>query len=238
MLFRNEEILVEAEYLKYFIGKQNVLERVLKLILQIISSSKSKSGEHHKYSVQLLAGINLKGFISANDRLKKGYFSDCEAIFKKNIESLLAQAYLFEHPDEAKKWCLNQIKIGDIEEGSRLEMAKKLDKINQEKDIFPTDMENFFEKFFYEVGYRNANHVAHLDFEIVHREMGLKVEDPTKFATTLILGPNFDKKLVETTLNRLIMFSMFQATLLKKMLKHRPYKEYRSTFIEVKRLFK
>lgn len=223
-MFNAEETLVRNKFLETFSKEAKLFNDLLQLYEKLIYKVSTPPEEHNKYCAALLAGLNLKSFSSAFDRLSKGYLSDSEVIFKKILESFLAEVYFYEHLDKAKEW--TQGKKIDSLEANRKEIARILDKINKEKNIFPTDFPNFFEEYIYGVGYANSNKVAHLDFEFVHQELGLE-NDPKLFATTLVVGPKYDKEFMKVILNRLTMFCMFQITYLKETfnISFDPYKD-------------
>lgn len=223
-MFTSEETIIKDKFLQTFPTEVKLLTNLLTLYEELMYKVITPPEEQNKYCAALLAGLNLKSFASALDRLSKGYLSDSEVIFKKILESFLAEVYFYEHKTKAKEW-INGKRIEKLE-SSRKELARILDKINKEKNIFPTDFPNFFEEYIYNVGYVNSNKVAHLDFDFVHQELGLE-DDPKLFATTLIVGPKYDKEFMRINLNRLIMFCMFQITYLKETFKisYDPYKE-------------
>lgn len=223
-MFDSEEELVKNTFLETFPKEAELFNDLLQLYEQLIYKVKTPPEEFNKYCAALLAGLNLKSFSSAFDRLSKGYLNDSETIFKKILESFLAEVYFYEHLEKAKEW--TEGTPIDKLENSRKKIARVLDKINKEKNIFPTDFPNFFEEYIYGVGYSNSNKVAHLDFELVHQELGLE-NDPKLFATTLVVGPKYDKEFMKVILNRLIMFCMFQITYLKETfnISYNPYKD-------------
>ncbi len=98
---------------------------------------------YNTYACIILFGLNFKSLTSAFDRLSKGYLSDSEAIFKKTLESLLSAMYFNEKPLTAKQWIKGK-SINKLTQ-SRKSIAQALDKINNEKHIFPTDYPTLFE---------------------------------------------------------------------------------------------
>lgn len=233
-MFYKEEILVRKNFLKHLKHKSNLILKCLKLFESALYSTKTPPEHHNEYCSAILAGHNLKSLSSAYDRLSKGYISDAETILKRVLEGLLAQIYFYENNDKAKEW----IKGTRIEklEINRKEIAKKLDEINLAKHIFPTDYKKFFEEYIYGVGYSNSNKIAHLDFEYVHREIGLD-NDPRYYSTTLVIGPKYDLQFMEATLNRIIMFSMFQLSYFKSAFKIPDNRSYKILFSKFKKVF-
>lgn len=213
MIFEKDENLVSQRFSETFVDKIKLFAEELDLLANIISTSRTKVDEFNKYSVLLLAGLNLKGLIGAYDRLSKGYLADCETLFKRVIEALMAQIYLDVNTNEAKEWCNNKLKLGSLEK-DRYKLAKKLDELNKEHKFFKTNMDDFFTEEIYRVGYKNACSIAHMDFESVHTEMGAETGDPTKFATILMLCPSYNENFMKISLNRLVMFTLFQTTYL------------------------
>lgn len=236
MIFDNEEKLVNEQFVSKFGENIKLLNEELELLSDIVITSRTKDDAFNKYALVMLAGLNLKGIIGAYDRLNKGYLADSETLFKRVIEGLLAEVYLDNNPEEAKKWCSNEIKLSKLE-NNRENLAKKLDELNKTKQFFKTDMEDFFQEYIYKVGYRNANSVAHMDFESVHTEMGRESGDPTKFAHTLILGPNFNESFMRISLNRLIMFTMFQISYLSDATNYNDKIRVNTVFNKVYKLF-
>lgn len=231
-MFTKEEELVKTEFRRSFGSDADLLIEILKLFEILLLKTKTSLNEYNKYAAVILAGLNLKSIYSALDRLSKGYLSDSEAIFKKFIESFLAEVYLYEHTDKAKEWVegTNLDRLGL----NRREMAQALDRINEQRHIFPTDYPNFFEEYIYKVGYTNSNKVAHLDFDFVHKELGLE-DDPAKFATTLVIGPKYDQAFMKTVILRLLMFTMFQVSYLKETFKLSYDNEHKSLLDSVVR---
>lgn len=215
-MFEKEEKLVFDEYQKICSDEYLLILDACRLLENLIYQIKVPSENFGQYSCMILAGLNLKSINSAIDRLSKGYISDSEAIFKKFIESFLISVFLYEHPDKAELW----IKGAKIEKLgiNRRDMSRKLDSINSDKRIFPTDYPNFFESYIYEVGYVNSNKIAHLDFDFVHKELGLE-DDPKFYATTLVVGPRFHNELMKIVSLRIMMFAMFQTSYLKETFK-------------------
>lgn len=236
MLFDREEKLVSERFLETFSAKTDILNEELVLLSKVLENSRAKPEEFNKYSLIMLAGLNLKGSLGAYDRLSKGYISDSETLFKRVIESLLAQIHLDNTPSDALKWCQNQISLGSLNK-NRYELAKMLDQTNKQQQFFKTDMANFFVEEIYNVGYKNACSVAHMDFERVHDEMGLESGDASKYAHTLILGPNFNKSFMEITLNRLVMFTLFQLTYLADSVGYTDKEAVTNVFKKVMSLF-
>lgn len=233
-MFYKEELLVKREFKRSFNNKSNLLFKCLKIFESALFSTKTPPEKFNEYSTVILAGHNLKSLYSSYDRLSKGYISDAETILKRVLESLLAQIYFFENNNKAKDW-IKGSKIDKLEVNRR-EIAKKLDKINSEKRIFPTDHNKFFEEYVYEVGYTNSNKVAHLDFDKVHREIGLD-NNPKYYSTTLVVGPKYDSQFMETVLNRIVMFSMFQLSYFKSAFKISDNRSYRILFSKFKKVF-
>jgi len=236
MIFAHEEKLVNEEFTSTFKDKIEILNEELLLLSEVIGSSRTKADEFNKYALVMLAGLNLKGIIGAYDRLNKGYLADSETLFKRVIEGLLAQVYLDNNPEDAKKWCNSQIKLSKFEH-DRENLAKKLDELNKTRKFFKTDMEDFFQEEIYRVGYRTACSVAHMEFENVHTEMGQDSGDPTKFATIFVLGPNWNKGFMEISLNRLVMFTMFQISYLADATFYSDKTKVHSVFKKVISLF-
>ncbi len=85
--------------------------------------------------------------------------------------------------------------------------------------------------------YKQANRLAHHDFDLVHEEMGLDNSNPQQFATTMVLGPKFDQYIMKTTLFRLTMFSMFLTTMLLKVTDSSENESYKKVFRQVTDLF-
>lgn len=233
-MFYKEEVLVRKEFLAHLKSKTNLLLKSLKIFETFLFTTKTPPDQYNKYCTVILAGHNLKSLYSAYDRLSKGYIGDAETILKRVLESLLAQVYFYENNDKAKSW-INGTKIDKLEINRR-EIAKKLDGIGLQKQIFPTDYNNFFEEYVYNIGYANSNKIAHLDFEYVHREIGLD-DDPKHFATTLVVGPKYDFKFMEITLNRLFMFSMFQLSYFKLAFEIPDSRSYKILFTKMKKSF-
>ncbi len=232
-MFNNEENLVLSKFKQAFAPKVDFVSRILKKIEQTLHSSATPKDNFSKYAGVILAGSCLKSLISSYDRLSKGYLTDCEALLKKSIEGFFYQAYFHENKNEAKLWCQNNTKP----KLNYYDLAVKLDKSQFISKFFPTDYENFFTEYIYRVGYTQSNRLAHLDFDMVHFEMGLENEDQTQFATTMVLGPKYEFKMMKTTLNRLIMFSMFQLSLLLYITDQKGGEEYTSLFSELKKTF-
>lgn len=233
-MFYKEEAFVRREFLKHLKSKRNLLFKCLKIFKSSLYSTKTPPERYNEYCTAILAGHNLKSLYSAYDRLSKGYISDAETILKRILESLLAQIYFFENNDKAKDW-VKGTKIDKLET-NRKEIAKVLDKINSEKHIFPTDHNKFFEEYVYGVGYSNSNKIAHLDFDYVHREICLD-NDPRYYSTTLVIGPKYDLQFMEITLNRIVMFSMFQFSYFKSAFKIPDSKSFKTLFLKIKKTF-
>lgn len=215
-MFKKEEELVFNEYQKICRDEYLLILDACKLLENLIYQTKVPPENFGQYSCIILAGLNLKSINSAIDRLSKGYISDSEAIFKKFIESFLISVFLYENPDKAELWIkgtsIQKLKI------DRRKMSQKLDLLNSEKRIFPTDYPNFFESYIYDVGYVNSNIFAHLDFNYVHKELGLE-DDSRFYATTLVVGPRFHSELMKKVSLRIMMFAMFQTSYLKETFK-------------------
>ena len=232
-MFTNEENLVSGRFNQTFAPKVDFVNRIFRKIEQSLQNSKTPRNDFAKYAGIMLAGSCFKSLISTLDRLSKGYLTDCEALLKKSIEGFFYQAYFHENQKEAELWCQNNKKP----ELNYYDLAIQLDKIQFVNKFFPTNHDNFFTEYIYKVGYFQSNRLAHLDFDMVHFEMGLENEDQTQFASTMVLGPKFEKTMMETTLNRLIMFSMFQLSLLLYMTEQKGDKEYERFFVELHKTF-
>lgn len=227
----NEEVLVLSEFNKNLKYEVSLFNKVINMLEKIISSHISGEGEYNKYAVLMLAGLNYKGFLSAFDRISKGYLSDSEAVLKKTIESFLSQACFYSNNENAKLWFEGKIELGRLEK-NRYELSKKLDVLNKVDQFFPTDMDNFFEYYVYGVFYKNSNTIAHLDFDKVYREMGLE-DNPEKYSSVMVLGPKLDVDYMETTLKRIIMFTMFQSSLIRGIFKDTKTEDFDELFKEI-----
>lgn len=231
-MYETEEQQVKQEFIRIFSEMNTLFSRVLLVYENTLQALTSVVQTNTDYAVIALASLNLKSFNSAYDRLSKGYMSDSEAIFKKTIEAFIAEAYFHEHADEAERY-MNGESINRIT--NRHDMVVDLDRIQMTRQIFPTDYPGFFREYIYTVGYANSNSVAHLDFDHVHRELGLE-DDPTTWATTMVLGPRFHEAYMRTIFNRLIMFCMFQISYIIHTYTLQQTDEFRSVFSEVRRL--
>lgn len=224
--FAQQESLVEEEFEKYFNKKIQIFNLQIiffeKLLYKIAENKLVKIGDDSKYAISLLASIGLKSFISSLDRLSKGYLGDSESLLKRPIEGLIIQSYFFNNPEKAKEYIYQNKEIRKF--GNRADMSKIIDQSNIEMSIFPTDENTFFQKYVYQVLYDNCNKVAHMNFEVVHQEIGLDNDNPKLLATNLVIGPKFDKKFMEITLNRILMTLMYQISLVSNVFKY-PIKE-------------
>lgn len=206
-MYINQETIVKKKFYKLFKQKCDTFEKIITVLEETICETQYKTDEYDKYVIILLSALNLKCLVSIYDRLNKGYWSDSEALIKKSIENFLAQVFFYNNVDKAKEYCFNNTKLNKII-GNRNNLSKKLDELNKKQKLFPTDMENFFQNFIYEAVYRQANRMAHMDFDVVHKEISANIVD-TKLSSDLIIGPKFDKETMETTLTRLLFISMF-----------------------------
>lgn len=232
-MFQHEEHLVQSEFIKHFKNKIDLLRRIFPLFEQYLKESQTSENDYAKYSAVILAGSSLKSLIGALDRISKGYTSDSEALLKKAIEAFFYQTYFYNHSKEAQEWCQKNKKP----KLDYYSLAQRLDKLQFDKNFFPTDYENFFTDYVYKVGYRQANRLAHLDFDLVHQEMGLDNDNPAHFAKTLVIAPKFDRELMKTSLLRIVMFSMFQLTMLIYITNQKENDAYKSIFSGILSLF-
>ncbi|HOX95977.1 MAG TPA: hypothetical protein PLI45_01220 [Candidatus Woesebacteria bacterium] len=236
MIFNQEEELVEKEFNASFESKIKLFKRqvlMLESLLKLIGESKLvKENEYDKYSISVLASIALKSVISSQDRLSKGYIGDSEAVLKRVIECFLAQCYFSKNPDKAKDWVEDKISLGKLE-GDRSNLVKWLDKNNIYQEIFPTNSLDFFQDFVYRVGYKNNNYVSHMDFNMVHREVGFDSARNNTAVTTLVLGPKFDKEFMETILNRLMMTLMLEITMINCFFHNLVTEDYNDLFKQI-----
>lgn len=233
MIFNQEEELVQKEFNAAFGPKTKLLKRqilMLESLLNLIGESKLvRENDYDTYTISLLASISLKSVISCHNRLSKGYIGDSEAVLKRVIECFLAQCYFSKKIDKAKEWVDGKIILGKLE-GNRANLAKWLDENNKSQEIFPTDSPDFFQDFVFRVGYKNNNYVSHMDFNMVHREIGLDNNRNDTVATTLVLGPKFDKVFMETILNRLMMTIMWEISLINNLFHHLITEDYNDLF--------
>ncbi len=200
-----EKIIVKQVYQRF--GKEfNLLNEIISIFNDTLKSIKVEVDNRWKYVITLLAMQNLKCFISAFDRLSKGYWSDSEALIKKAIENFLAQAFFYKKQVEANKY-LEGAKLQKLI-GRRDRLAKKLDEINKSMKFFPIEMEDFFYTYIYVVGYREANKLAHMDFNMLHGEIAA-ANERSMLASELIIGPKYESEAFKTSFNRLLIFSLF-----------------------------
>lgn len=233
-MFTHEERLVENKFLSRFGNNAEIFKKLLVQYEKLLHKIKTSSNEYNTYCTAILAATNLKGFISTYDRLSKGYLGESEAIFKKVIEAFIAEIYFFEYPDQAKQWVEGK-QIRKI--NNRKMMARALDKIQKEKQIFPTDYEQFFEEYIYGSFYSSSNNISHLDFIFVHKEIGLE-NDGTSYAQTFVIGPRFDDYYMEISMNRIMLLCLFQLSYLEYSFKiavddNSIYEEARSVILGV-----
>ncbi len=229
-----EERLVLNQFKSNFKKEINLFRNILSTLQIILESSKTSTKDYNRNSVLVLAGLNYKGFTGSFDRISKGYISDSEAILKKTIESFLAQGYLFLNPAKAKKWYKGEMELKSLE-SNRLVLSKKLDILNNREKFFPTDKKDFFEGYVYRNFYKNSNEIAHLNSKLVLREMRFD-RDGMIYDNTMVLGPKWDLEFTKIIINRIIMFSMFQASLLATLFKVQN-KEYERTFRKIYKYF-
>ena len=119
---------------------------------------------------------------------------------------------------------------------NRGNMVDDLDQIQATRQIFPTDYPNFFREYIHVVGYGNSNSVAHLDFEHVHREIGLE-DDPAVWATTMVIGPRYHERYMRTVLNRLVLFCSFQISYIVETYHIQRTQEFARLISEIQRIF-
>ena len=217
--FSNEEALVTREFEAVFKEKVHIFNLQVafleKLLHKIGEDKLVRSDDGSKYAISLLASIGLKSFVSSLDRLSKGYMGDSESLLKRPIEGLIIQSYFLKNPEKAKEYIFHNKEIRKF--GDRASMSKIIDESNIEMSIFPTDEGEFFQKYVYEVLYANCNKVAHMNFEMVHQEIGLDNDNPTQLATNLVIGPKFDKNFMRVSLNRIMMTLMYQISFVSKV---------------------
>jgi len=232
--FAKEEALVESEFESHFNNKIDIFTRQIdffeKVLYKIAESKLVKTGDDSKYAISLIASICLKSFVSAFDRLSKGYMGDCESLLKRPIEGLIIQGYFFKNPKEAKKYIYQNKEIRKF--GTRGYVSKVIDDSNIDMSIFPTDEQQFFQRYVYEVLYENCNKVAHMDFEMVHHEIGQDNDNPKTLATNLIIGPKFDKDFMATCLNRILMTMMYQISFISQVFGYPINEGYNELFRE------
>jgi len=232
-MFESEEFAVQQNFLRTFSDETRLFTDLLNLYEVTLTSLAGGTHTNTDYAVIALASLNLKSFNSTFDRLSKGYINDSEAILKKAIETFIAEAYFHEHTAHAERY-MNGESINQIT--NRGNMVDDLDRIQATRQIFPTDYPNFFREYIYDVGYGNSNSVAHLDFDHVHRELGLE-DDPTRWATTMVIGPRYHEAYMRIVLNRLVMFCSFQISYIIETYHLQRTEEYTRVFSEVRRLF-
>lgn len=207
-MFAKEENTIKKQFLSRFKEIDTLCQKLFSEYESLLHKLPIKQEEHNTYCAAILANANLKSFVSVYDRLSKGYLSDSEAIFKKVIETFLAGIYFFEHPAEAKLWT-----EGKAISNRRRTFAQALDKMQQEKQIFPTDFEEFFDTYIYDVFYKSSNTIVHLDFGPVY------TESFSEDGGTLIIGPRFDEDFMKVSLNRIMMLCIFQLSFLETSFK-------------------
>lgn len=232
-MFINEEKAVSNLFTSSFHDKVLILTEVLAVLEEYLIASRTPSDEYSKYAAVILIGSCLKSLVSSLDRLSKGYVSDSEALLKKAVEGFFYVAYFSKHTEDAKIWC-TQNKKPDL---NYKDLAIALDKDQSNVPFFPTNYDNFFTTYIYDVVYKQANRLAHHDFDLVHEEMGLDNKNPTQFATTMVLGPKFDQRIMKTTLFRITMFSMFLLSILLIVTDMRENDKYKEIFKKVTDLF-
>lgn len=234
-MFSSEEELVFKEFSTTFQERIVLVVDIQKLIENLLQTSRVGANDYANYAAVILAGSSFKSLVSAYDRLSKGYLSDAETLIKKSIEGFFYQLHFHENKDDAKSWCIDN-KKPEFRRGLRT-LAYRLDVLNKENKFFPTDHEEFFTSIVHESGYGQSNRFAHLDFDTVHLEIGLENMDPAQFATTMVIGPKYEGEMMKITLNRLIMFSMFQATLLLYITDQQPSDLYQKVFDRFRQQF-
>lgn len=217
--FAQQEALVNAEFENHFKQKIHIFYLQItffeKLLYKIAELKLVKTGDDSKYAISLLASIGLKSFVSALDRLSKGYWGDSESLLKKPIEGLLIQSYFLKNPGKAREYIYQNKEIRMF--GDRASISQIIDKSNIDMSIFPTDETQFFQKYVYQVLYDNCNKFAHMDFEMVHQEIGFNNNDPNTLATIMVIGPKFDKNFMIISLNRILMTLMYQISFISKI---------------------
>jgi hypothetical protein len=209
----SEEQLVKRKFRDKFKNKCDFIDRQLKLYSKIIESSQVDTHLYNKYALATLACENYKLFYKSYELVQIGYTVASEGLFKQAIEALISQIYLSQHPVDAEKWIKGKT-IKSLNKKGRKGFVETIDKLNEETKFFPTNYKNFFQKYIYEAGYGEANKVAHLDFQFVYNDLenfGLKTDNKT-LTTSFVLGANYTPKYSETTLNRVLMYLMFQIT--------------------------
>lgn len=169
-MYRKEETNIFNQFYNNFETKCDTFTIIVEVFEETLKSTKYKTDEYDKYVIILLGCLNLKCLVSVFDRLSKGYLSDSEALIKKACETFLAQIFFYNNLEKAEDYCNKNIKLNKII-GNRYELAKKLDELNREHQLFPTDMEDFFQTNVYKYLYRESNRFAHMDFDIVHNEI-------------------------------------------------------------------
>lgn len=228
-MFKDEEKAVSDLFSGNFQERTLILKEVFTVLEEYLIASRTPSDDYSKYAVVILIGSCFKSLVSALDRLSKGYISDSEALLKKAVEGFFYVAYFSKHAEDAKIWCTRN-KKPDL---NYKDLAIALDQDQINGPFFPTNYDNFFSKYIYEIVYKQANRLAHHDFDLVHEEMGLDNKNPKQFATTMVLGPKFDQQIMKTTLFRLIMFSMFLLSMLLIVADMHENDEYKEVFKKV-----
>jgi len=230
-MYREEETNIFNHFCNHFKTKCDTFTKILEVFEETLKSTKYKTDEYDKYVIMLLGCLNLKCFVSVFDRLSKGYWSDSEALIKKACETFLAQVFFYNNLEGAKDYCFNNIKLNKLI-GNRHQLAKKLDELNSEQKLFPTDMEDFFKTFLYGTVYRESNRFAHMDFDVVNCEISGSRNNNGGLSSDLIIGPKFDNERMETTLNRLIFLSMFSVSFIENISGIHMSKKHQEVFKE------
>lgn len=206
-MFADEERIIREQFLGSFQEIDILCQKLFSEYEGLLRKLPIKQEEPNTYCASILANANLKSFVSAYDRLSKGYLSDSEAIFKKAIETFLAEIYFFEHLEEAKLWMEGK------KFSNRRAFAQALDKVQKEGQIFPTDYEEFFDDYIYRVFYGSSNDITHINFAPVYKESF------SEDGKTIIIGPRFDEYFMKVSLNRIMMLCIFQLSYLESTFK-------------------
>jgi hypothetical protein len=215
--FIQEEEYVTKNFDSRFEKEINLLEQFFEKIEEFLKSSGFRNDQYPEYSIALHITHSLTALSNSLMLLSKGYMGDCEAVHKRAVEFFLRAIYFNEFPDEEQKW----------REGkpiaNRKSMAKRLDKVQKTKLIFPTDLETFFEKFVYEAIYGSVNEWAHGNFKTMYHEVA--IDDSTVFYTSkFCVGPKYDEGFAKRMMRRLINSSILHVLFLAKRLSIPPEK--------------